>query len=637
MPKIYALLVGIDVFAAPDVSDLSGCVNDIELAERVLRDRFDVVTEKLCNEQATRRAIIDRFRGHLGAAGAGDIALFWFSGHGSTGPLPPEIWYAESAAACQTTVCHDSRAGAPDLYDKELAVLAREVVAGGAQLVTIMDSCHSRSGVRGPEATALPPRLAPALTAAPALRDLLPELAEAVGDQTRPLPGTQLSGHIAISACDEYEVANEDHFAGGVHGIFSEALANALTMLAPGASYRQVVSEARCRVEGRYRRQRPGWEAVGDLADREFLGGALRPRPAQITLRHPRSIWEIDAGAVHGIGAGSRLAVHHEKPLHEVRVNEVFATRSVVEPLGWQPDPAREYDMVLTEVPMPPVAVDLPASAARLAPAIRLSPHLRVAEDPGVPLLLRVSAEDGTFQITSADHQPLAPPVAADEQGVRRTIRDLEHIARWTQVRNLANPSPALRDAVRLEFLPVRPDGTRPAQDARPLPRGNLEFQYTWTGSEWRPPAVHIRLRNTTGRKLYCVLLDLTDRFRMHADLFRGDFVAAHWTADVGRGNPIGLSLPPDRKPEPGASVTDWLVLLVSEEPFSSEPFALPGLGELPRGGTRGRPGITGVLDRLGLLAVSRDVVPPPDRVVDWTVRVVEITTRVPNDGPPHP
>jgi hypothetical protein len=76
--------------------------------------------------------------------------------------------------------------------------------------------------------------------------------------------------------------------------------------------------------------------------------------------------------------------------------------------------------------------------------------------------------------------------------------------------------------------------------------------------------------------------------------------------------------------------VTDWLVPLVSEEPFSSEPSALPRLGELPRGATRGGTGITGVLDRLGPLAVSRDFAPAPEAVLDWTVQVVEITTRVP-------
>ena len=148
MSMVYALLVGIDTYRLPHL-DLQGCVNDIELAERMLRDRIDpadLALRTLRNEQATRAEIIRCFRDHLGAAGPADVALFWFSGHGSTGPLPEEIWFAESAGTCQTTVCHDSRDTAHDLYDKELALLVHEVVSTGAHLVTIKDSCHARSG-----------------------------------------------------------------------------------------------------------------------------------------------------------------------------------------------------------------------------------------------------------------------------------------------------------------------------------------------------------------------------------------------------------------------------------------------------------------------------------------------------------
>src|SRR4051812_10324152 len=151
MPKVFALLVGIDVHRRPELS-LQGCVNDVRLAAGLLRERIAgdaLAIRTLCDEQATRAEIIRLFRGHLGAAGAGDVALFWFSGHGSTGPLPEEIWYTESSAMCQTSVCHDSRDGVPDLYDKELAILVHEVLATGARMVTINDSCHSRSAMRG--------------------------------------------------------------------------------------------------------------------------------------------------------------------------------------------------------------------------------------------------------------------------------------------------------------------------------------------------------------------------------------------------------------------------------------------------------------------------------------------------------
>jgi hypothetical protein len=646
--KVYALLVGVDEYLLPGLA-LQGCVNDVRLAEQMLRDRIepaDLFIEVLCNEQARRAEIIRLFRRHLGAAGRGDVALFWFSGHGSSGPLPEEIWYSERTGRCQTTVCHDSRHGVPDLYDKELAVLIHEVVVTGARMVTVKDTCHARGGMRGGLTTGLTTRLAPPSDDPPALRDLLPDLVDDA-DPTRPPPGAQEAGHVALSACDEWETAHEATFADGVHGVFSEALVRALARLGPGATYRQVLSDARCRVEGRFRRQVPTLEAVGDLADREFLGGRLRAPATRITLRHLRGGWEVDLGSVHGLTAGARLAVHRAAPIREVRVVTVRTGRSTVEPVGWSPDEERQYEMVVVDTPLPPVAVSVDASprvTAALTAAVATagsrrgpSPHVRLvapADEPAARLLLRVQENRHLIQVTSADHEPLAPPVDTDATGILRTVHDLEHIARWLQVRNLVNPSPALEDAVEIQVLPAPPDGSRPRRDAVPMPAGALEFRYTRVESGWVPPSIFVRLRNTTDRRLFCVLLDLTDRFRAHADLFPGEYVGAHWTADVGYGAPIRLSLPPDRPVEPGASVTDWLVLLVSEESFSSDPFALPRLREVSgRPEPGGRRGISGTLDRLGLLAVRRDLAPEPVIALDWGTRVVEIRTVVPG-GP---
>ncbi|MFI6012329.1 caspase family protein [Streptomyces sp. NPDC051243] len=655
MPKVHALLVGIDTYRLPHLN-LRGCVNDVELAERVLRDRIasaDLVIEKRCDEQATRAGIIEAFRSHLGSVGADDIALFWYSGHGSTGPLPEEIWYAESAGMCQTMVCHDSRAGVPDLYDKELAVLAHEVVRTGATLVTIMDACHSRSAMRDGLPAGLTPRSAPGLEAPPELRDLLPELVADATDPSGPVPGAQLPGHVAFSACDEWESANERPFPDGWHGVFTEALGHALARLGPDATYRQVLGYARCRVEGRLLRQIPNLEAIGDLADREVFGGALRPRAARVTMRYLRDRWEVDAGAVHGVVTGSRFGVHRTAPLREVHVADVYAQRSVVDPVDWAPDEQQQYDMVLTDVPLPPVAVSIQADpdvVLRLTGTVRTagpgggpSPHIRIVpttDESAFRLAIRVRQADAgrTIQVTGLDDKPLASPVPVDDRGIQQTVRDLDHIARWLQVRNLESASPALEEAIRLELVPALPGGQRPPRDGVPAPVKDLDFAYTWTGATWEPPTVFVRLRNTTDRKLFCVLLDLTDRHRMHADLFPGAYVAGRWTAEAGNGAAVTLALPPDRPVEPGASVTDWLVLLVAEEPFSSAPFELPRLREMPRSSTRGaRRGVTGILDRLGLLAVERDLEPAPQVALDWAVKTVEVTTRVPGGGPEDP
>ncbi|BCJ76946.1 hypothetical protein CS0771_64900 [Catellatospora sp. IY07-71] len=649
MPKVHALLVGIDRYKLPEL-DLQGCVNDVDLAEALLRDRVapgDLVVERLLDEQATRAGIIEAFRRHLGGLGPGDIALFWYSGHGSTAPLPEEIWYAESAGMCQTVVCHDSRADVADLYDKELGILAHEVVTTGAQLVTIMDSCHSRSGMRDVPVPGTKARLAPASTTAPALRDLLPELVAAAADPKRAAPGLQLPGHVALAACNEWERAREWPFADGWHGVFTEALGHALARLGPHATYRQVFSHARCRVEGWRSSQVPTLEALGDLADLEFLGGTLRPRASRISMRHLHGRWELDAGAMHGVVADARFGVHHAAPLQQVRVLSVHVRHSVVEPVGWAPDEEKHYEMVLTDVPLPPVAVSIEADpdvTARLTGTVQVSgpgggpsPHVRLVRpaDPftsGLRLRVRQDHARGTVQIFGLDDRSLADPVGADDGGIEQTVRRLEHIARWLQIRNLPSASPALAEAIQIELVPAPADGSRPARGHEPPPVNDLVLDYTWNGTSWVPPTVFIRLRNTTDRRLFCVLLDLTDRYRMHANLFPGEYVEGGWTAEAGHGGAVAFRLPPDRPVEKGAFVTDWLVLLVAEEPFSSAPFSLPRLGERSRSVSRDTlPGINGVLDRLGMRAVQRDVeLMPPPTALDWAVKVVEVTTRVP-------
>lgn len=110
---VYALLVGIDRYSSP-VPPLAGCVNDIRrvdayLRERVAGDEHRYDARVLLDGQATREALIDGFRTHLRQAGPDDAALFYFSGHGSQEPAPPEFWALEPDRLNETLVCFDSR------------------------------------------------------------------------------------------------------------------------------------------------------------------------------------------------------------------------------------------------------------------------------------------------------------------------------------------------------------------------------------------------------------------------------------------------------------------------------------------------------------------------------------------------
>src|SRR5262249_13311028 len=100
MKTFYALLVGIDDYPPP-LPKLRGCINDIERMREFLEGRVDLGDRELgkalkirtlTNQEATRAAVIDAFRTHLGQARTGDVALFCYSGHGAQEQAPEEFW-----------------------------------------------------------------------------------------------------------------------------------------------------------------------------------------------------------------------------------------------------------------------------------------------------------------------------------------------------------------------------------------------------------------------------------------------------------------------------------------------------------------------------------------------------------------
>ena len=134
--SVRALLIGIDRYRAP-VAHLRGWVNNIQAFADYLRWSVDsadgarLALRVLTGEQDTHDAFNNGFRKHLKPARWGDVALFYYAGHGLQEQTPPKIWHLESNRLNETRVCHDSRLpGGWDLADKELAKLIDEVASG---------------------------------------------------------------------------------------------------------------------------------------------------------------------------------------------------------------------------------------------------------------------------------------------------------------------------------------------------------------------------------------------------------------------------------------------------------------------------------------------------------------------------
>lgn len=650
MSTVFALLVGIDDYVA--ARRLRGCANDIADVETFLHSRIatgaDLKVRPLINADATRDRIIDGIRHHLGQAGPGDWALFWFSGHGSTAPLPPEIWFMEAGPVMQTLVCVDSRTGGvPDLFDKELWLLLGDVASRRAQVVAVLDTCHSGGASRDPSILTRAVSAAPRATPVDALIPELIERTMATGEHAVP-------EFLSLAACRAYERAHEMSLGAAYRGVFTWSMLRALRRLGADASCRQLLTAARCEVEQQVSNQMPQLDPVaGRPADTVFLGGAISPRPASMQMRFHGGRWELNVGACHGFaqtadGGEAHVAVCGATPLHEARIAEVLVRSTIVEPLGWEPEIDRQYPMMLSDIALPATRVgeaglaNDPATVARLFAAIetsgpdrRPSPYLRSATHTDRAHLLVSTPAADLIRILDPEGRPLFADIPdINGNGTATAVGVLEHIARWRLVRSLTNPVSGLAGAVSVELVPAEGNQTPGWEPAMLIPDsgGAIALNYRWFDRRWVPPRLHIRLHNTTARRLYCALLDLTDRYAIHAGLFDGADIDPYATGSALHGKPIEFRMPDGHPVAPGASTTDWLLLVASEQEFSVEPFEMTELGV--RAQARSIQPITtgGILDRIAGPGRMRDAVPSTDvrAAYDWATTLIPVVTRVP-------
>ncbi|HEY0602361.1 MAG TPA: caspase family protein [Herpetosiphonaceae bacterium] len=678
---VYALLVGIDRYPRP-IPPLRGCVNDIQVIETLLRERVaggEFVLEPLVltNEAATRQAVIDGFRQHLGKAGRDDIALFYYSGHGSQEQSPPEFWEIEPDHLDETLVCYDSRfPGRYDLADKELSKLIAELAAREPQIVVVLDCCHSGSGTRASEAESV--RRAPIDLRPRPLDSFLVSPSEV---PTRTTRGTEESAtslvalprgrHIVMAACRDEEEAKEYQGDGQHRGAFSYFLTQTLERAGGRVSYRDLFKRAQAQVQGAVLRQAPQIEAsdVRDL-NLPFLGGAVTPRAATFTLSHSASQgWTIDGGAVHGIAQPvtidgrtetTKLALFPitvesledlSASVGRAEVTEVLPQLSKVAVTladGTSPDSQETYKAIVTSIPLPPLAVrfegdDSLVGAARSAlaasgPGGSVSPYVREAS-ADEPFKLRLIAQPEGYRIARAEDDR---PLVADIEGTgsaaaQQAIARLEHIARWQTIAALANPvSRIAPGAVQIEIQrvsgpPVTRDPSSAPVEALPA-TSELRLEYEYRDGQWQQPQIKIKLTNTGDEPLYCALLDLSESYAISSNVLAGGGTwlqpgESAWSND---GKPLFLSVPKAFYQQGVTEYKDLIKLIVSTDACDATLLEQDAL-DLPRQtkATRGT-GPSSTLNRLMRQAQTRDLsdrAEDEQRYADWTTSEISITT----------
>ncbi len=662
---IHALLVGIDDYPSP-IPKLRGCVNDIDafasyLSERVASDKGVALKMKtLKNGDATRQAVIDAFRDHLGKAKKGDVALFYYSGHGSQQQAPEEFWMIEPDHLDETLVLFDSRTPQSwDLADKEIAKLIGDVAAEGPHVAVIFDCCHSGSATREIETTV---RRAPTDLRRRPAESFIVSLTEAeaasasrsANQKNASRYAAPAGRHVLFAACRDDEEAKEYPGDGKQRGAFSFFLGDALKKAAAVPTYRDLYTRTSALVSNMRLNQSPQLEATqNEDLDAVFLDGAIQPMPATFTASFQNGYWIINGGATSDIPAPAgadapRLALYpfdataadlsdRSKTVAMAEVHDVLpATSQLVIDKQTTLDTSTTYKAIVVSLPAPPFSVALEGDAAacvlvreavkKAAPGAKPSLFIREATKGDTPEF-RLVARNGQFVITRPnDERPLVGQLdGLNASGAKRAVERLEHMARWTQTARLSNPASSIQPGdVKLSIL----------VDDKEVPEKEIRLEYQLKDGKEVEPEFKFSMTNNSQRTLYCGLLDLTQRYRVSAKLLEAGRVKLEpgETAWGCQGRPIPATVPKEAWEQGVIEYKDLLKLIVCTEDFDArllEQLSLdtPRPRDRTKGSTRGI-SRDGSLNHLMRKLQTRDVgESEAAEFDDWQATEVSFTT----------
>lgn len=685
---LYALLVGINDYQG-NVPPLQGCINDVRAMAEFLQLRADggefalelqVLTsgdlDHPDEDKPTRRAVLDGFRQHLGQAGEGDVAFFYYSGHGSQERAPTLFWGIEPDHLDETLVLYDSRTdGGWDLADKEISLLIHEIAQKNPQIVVILDACHSGSGTR--DASGSRARLAPQDKRERSLDTFLDGFfltspVDLAGESTSSEAGWLAlpSGrHVVMAACQPEESAREKGMPNGkVHGVLTYCLLDTLQQAGPTLTYRDIFNRVQVLVRSHEKDQMPVMETTrAEDVLLPFLGGAILHQPPYFDVYYDEDVksWCVRAGAVHGIqapqgGETTHLAVFlpgaplepgtdYENAAGEAVVIKVMGSKSVIfMTMKDRSIPSRQetFHAVVTGTPLLPVAVALEgtdrAALEQARQALEGSLLLRIESQLSqAQLVLKAEVGDGAYRLARAgDLFPLGVniPEKGSNQAAAEAVVKLEHMGQWLQILALENKHSQLpADAVMMEIFYPDPQSGELVQ----LPHETgLHLAYNPEANQYSVP-VQIRLRHAgkCRQKLFCMLLDLTEAYAVITGEFL--FGGGVWLVsgeEVWASNPqsgdrwIHLYIRPELVDQGITEFTDVLKLIVSTDASNAALLAQDAL-EVTRTRSLSRglvqdPSQASTLHRLMRRVQTRDSgsIPPGMKISDWRTSQLSLT-----------
>lgn len=502
----WALLIGINKYPnLPEKAQLSGCVNDIKLINKVLEENFSFPEKNitcLLDEQATRQGILTALQELINSVNHNDIVVIHYSGHGSRmtdreGDKPDGK--DETIMPYDTgRDAHENR----DISDDELYEWLLRLSEKTPYITLIFDSCHSGGIVRDPFGASdrwVEPDTRP-----------IEQLPPSPVSMTRSRGGTRDIGpsgwlpmsdrYVLIAGCSAEEKASDSVKEDGSeinHGALTYFLCKELRSVQSGTTYRDIFQRVSIEVTKNKSTQHPQLEGA---RDREFFNvHDIKPmRFVSIGDRKDNKVI-LNAGAAHGITQESEWAIYPEATkqidkktpkLGKVKITAVHAVTSDAEILQENPvgvitvgsratEEAHCYGNMLLKVNIQ-VPTDYDAAKEKLIEQIQESKLLRFAQegetadlmvyiiasrtevssDAPVPQLGVVNQP--TWVVVGSNGQVIMPTRPVNEVGATIKLREnLEKIVRCKSLLALERDTKSLlNNKVKLTLKRQADDGS---------------------------------------------------------------------------------------------------------------------------------------------------------------------------------
>lgn len=547
MAKLYALLVGINEYhPETSVNHLKGCVNDVNAMRDLLTQQYknlDPDILPILNADATRENILFSFERHLGKAGPDDIALFYYSGHGSYENTSPEFETYDSKNQNETLVCYDSRLrGHQDLADKEMAVLL-ERLDPGAQKILILDSCHSGSITRGDRDELS--RQEPAREGSngiyrrPIDSYLLPGDNYYLTQKAQGKVKIPTTAHLLLSACSRDEKAleriNED--TGERRGLFSTQMMEVLRLNDGQVSYNDLYLQTRIAVIKERKKQTPRLDPLfGFNANLGFLSNTVvNPR------RYP-AIWDrglkLQLGQVHGLlptetddiaEISVRLFPIGQEghPGIPASITEIAVTESQLYAEGADENTSYEAEIVgLPKAMCMLVGIEGPEDKRAAIHRIvqeKPSPHLQFIDgEQGVDYALDYSEENDKI-IVNIIHVPsglkLQGASHPSDLGscIEYLIPILEQVEKWERYKAVEKRASSIdENKIDISLELEQEDGQMHAIE-RNQTEITVDLVKASNGVDWERTDFKLTINNRSRDDLYVLVLGMSSSYGIHA------------------------------------------------------------------------------------------------------------------------